>query len=107
MLISARGQSLPAVVSENTSTGSRQEVTGGYVDLRADGTAKWSTSYRYTDPTVPTGFPSTWATTSEGEFRYVVSGNTMTVTSGDGLGGVLTGDNLTIRADVELVYRRQ
>jgi hypothetical protein len=98
-----KGGSLPALVAEDPSTGFKQEVTAGYIDLRSDGTGKWSTEYRYTIP----GMPGTSTNTSEGEFRYVVSGNTMTVTAGSGLGGALIGDVLTIQADAELVYRRQ
>jgi len=101
-MVSANGQPLPTVVSESPSTGDKQEVTGGYIDLRADQTTAWSTEYRYTDS------GRTFTNSSGGEGRYTISGSTVTMTFGrDQLIGALTGNMLTVRADVVLVYRRQ
>lgn len=101
-LVSANGQTLPAVVSENPSTGFKQEVTGGYTDLRADLACVVATDYRYTD----SGRTSTSSSRDEG--TYSISGNTVVFTFGrDQLMATLAGDVLTVRADVELVYRRQ
>jgi hypothetical protein len=100
-LTSAKGQSLPAVVYEVPSTGYKQEVTGGFIDLRANGSCAWATDYRYTDG----GRTST--SSSGGEGTYTFSGDTVTMTFGaDHIVATRAGDTLTVRADVDLVYRR-
>jgi hypothetical protein len=102
-LVSARGSSLPAVVSGSPGTDYVQEVTGGFVELRADQTFAWSTSYRYT----MSGQVST--STSSGSGRYSLSGTAITLTAEPGseqLVGTLSDGTLKIRADVELVYRK-
>ena len=101
-LVSTNSRGLPAIVSENPDTGFRQEVTGGHADLRADRTCSVSTEYRYTI----NGSTSTNTSVSEG--RWAISGDTVTFTfRGDHLTGTLSGEVLTVRADVELVYQRQ
>jgi hypothetical protein len=89
-------------VSENSATGHKQEVTGGYADLRTDRTCAVSTAYRYTDG------DRTRTSSSRDEGMYAVSGSAITLTFGrNQLKGTLSGDVLTVRTDVELVYRRQ
>ncbi len=101
-LVSANSSDLPAVVSENPATGFQQEVTGGHADLRADRTCSVSTEYRYTE----SGNTSTNTSVNEG--TWATSGDTVTFTFGsDHLTGTLDGDVLTVRVDVEMVYRRQ
>ena len=101
-LVSANSSGLPAVVSDNRATGFQQEVTGGQTYLRADHTCSVSTEYRYTE----SGNTSTSTSVYEG--TWATSGDTVTFTFGsDHLTGTLSGDVLTVRADVELVYRRQ
>ncbi len=48
-LVTAAGRDLPAVVSENSTTGYKQEIVGGSVTLREDHTFHWTTRYRYTE----------------------------------------------------------
>jgi hypothetical protein len=101
-LVAAAGQSLPAIVAQNPATGYKQEVTSGYVDLRADRTCTVATEYRTTDQ----GQTSTSSSRDEG--TYTVSGDKLTLTFGrEQLLGKLTGGVLTVRTDVELVYRKQ
>jgi hypothetical protein len=71
-LVSAAGHSLPAIVSQNPSTGYKQEVTGGYIELRSDRTCTVSTEYRYTEG----GRTSTSSSRNEG--TYMTSGKTIT-----------------------------
>jgi hypothetical protein len=100
-LVTAKGQNLPAVVSENPSTGFKQEVTAGFIELRADQTCSWSTDYRYTES------GQTRVSPSSGDGTYTVNGSSVLMTYGrDQLAGTLAGNTLTVRADVELVYRR-
>ena len=100
-LVAAKGQSLPTVVYEVPSTGYKQEVTGGSIDLRANGTCAWSTDYRYTD----SGRTST--SSSGGEGTYTITDNTVTMTFGTyAMVAARAGDTLTVRADVDMVYRR-
>ena len=98
------GKSMPAVVSENPQTGYREEVTGGSVELKADGTCTWRTDYRYTeaDPQIGTHTES-----SSGSGTYTVEGEKITFTFGsDQLMGTIVEDALTVYADGVLVYRR-
>ena len=98
-LVSANSSGLPAVVSENPATGFKQEVTGGQIDFRADRTCSVSTEYRYTE----SGNTSTSTSVNEG--TWATSGDTVTFTFGtDHLTGTLSGNVLTVQADVELVY---
>ena len=102
-LVSANGQSLPAVVSGNASTGSVQEVTGGLTELRADQTFTWRTDYRNTNS------GRTTTSTSSGSGRYSLTGSAITFTYEPGseqLSGTLSDGVVTVRADVELVYRK-
>ena len=101
-LVSANSSGLPAIVSENPAAGFKQEVPGGQVDLRSDRTCSVSTEYRYTE----SGNTSTHTSVNEG--TWATSGDTVTFTFGsDHLTGTLSGDVLTVQADVELVYQRQ
>ena len=101
-MISVAGQAPPVVVEESPATGFKQELMGGSADLRADGTCTAVTTYRYTVS------GSTYTSDSRDDGRWTISGNTVTLTFGsDQLSATLAGDLLTVRADVELVYRRQ
>jgi hypothetical protein len=101
-LVMAAGQRLPAVVSENPSTGYKQEVVRGSIELRADGTFIWSTSYRETSRGTASEHEST------GHGQYSVDGNTIKLTAGSSqFDGTLSQRTLTLRADVELVYDKQ
>jgi len=102
VLVAAKGQNLPAVVSE--SPGFKQEVTGGSIHLSPDGTFTWSTAYRYTtDGSVETS-------ESSGSGTYT-RGNAWLVFKLDGgaaqFQGALDGDKLTLRTDVEMVFQRR
>lgn len=100
ILIRAAGHELPAVVAENPSSGFKQEVTGGFVELRQDGVCAVSTDYRYTEN------GRTETSTSESEGRYEISGESVILIFGsDRLQGTLKGGRLTIRADVELTLQ--
>jgi hypothetical protein len=102
-LVSANRQGLPAAASGSAGTSFLQEVTGGMVELRADQTFAWRTDYRYTN----SGQIRT--TTSSGGGRYSLSDTAITFTYEPGseqLTGTLSNGVLTIRADVELVYRK-
>lgn len=97
----AAGRELPAVVSENPSTGFKQEVTGGFVVLAADGSCTVSTDYRYTED------GRTHTSTSKSDGRYEMSGESVILIFGsDRLQATLKGDRLTVRADVELILKR-
>src|SRR5512144_1426910 len=98
-LITAKGQPLPAVVYQGSTQ--KQEVVGGFVELREGTECAWATDYRYTDES------RTWASSSGGTGTYTLSGSRVVLTvSGGQLVGTLAGDTLTITADVELVYRK-
>ena len=103
-LVTAAGRDLPAVVSENSTTGYRQEIVGGSVTLREDHTFHWTTRYRYTESAkVTTG-------ESSGGGTYKVEGDGITLSEQPGssrLTGKLKGRLLSLKADVELVYRRE
>ncbi|MEW5976665.1 MAG: hypothetical protein AB1898_12755 [Acidobacteriota bacterium] len=101
-LVSANGQSLPAVVAENRSTGFKQEVIAGDAELRADRTCTVATEYRYTtDGEVSTSW-------SRDECTFATSGQEVRFKFRSGeLVGTLQADLLTVRADAELVYRRR
>lgn len=102
-LVSAHGRRLPAVVSENPATGFAQEVVGGAVVLRGDRSFSWRTDYRQTDSGVVS------AHASSGSGTYTTTGEELIFTfrpGGERLSGTLAGDVITIRADVELIYRR-
>ena len=102
-LVSARGQSLPAVVSGSPGTDFMQEAVGGFVELRASQSFTWRTEYRYTNSGRVT------ASASSGGGRYSLTGTVITFTFEPGseqLTGTLSDGVLTIRADVELVYRK-
>jgi hypothetical protein len=102
-LISANGRSLPAVVSGSAGSGFLQEVTGGFMELRADQTFAWRTDYRYTNSGQIT------SSTSSGDGSYSLTGTVMTLTyqpRSEQLTGTLSNGVLTLRADVELVYRK-
>ncbi len=100
-LVSANGQALPAVVSENGST--RQEVVGGSVRLAADGTFVWETLYRYS------ARGGARESQSRGRGDYVLRGESLFLSfAGDASRREVTldGDTLTIPADVPMVYRK-
>lgn len=100
VLIRAAGRELPAVVSENSSTGFKQEVMGGYVELRADGACTVSTDYRYTQN------GRTETSTSKSDGRFEISGESVILIFGsDRLKGTLKGEWLTIQADVEMTLQ--
>ena len=102
-LISANGRNLPAVVSENTATGFRQEVIGGFVELRSDRTFTVRTDYRMTNS------GDVRESRSSNDGTYTVAGEAITFTlqpGSDRLSGTLNDGVLTVRADVELVYRK-
>lgn len=97
IIITAAGRNLPAVVSENPSTGFKQEITGGFVMLGDDGACVASTDYRYTEN------GRTQTSTSKSEGRYEIAGEAIILIFGsDRLRGTLRGD----RADVELTLQR-
>ncbi len=102
-LVEAAGQRLPAVVSENSPTGYKQEVTGGSVVLRPDEIFSWRTDYRETSG------GRVWEHQSSGGGRYRLAGSTITFEldnhSGE-LKGTLRSGLLKMRADVELTYRK-
>jgi hypothetical protein len=101
-LFSAAGQNLPAVVSQNASMEYKQEVTGGYIELMTNRKCTVLTEYRYTNKDRTT----TSSTRDEG--KYEISGETVIFTFGsDQLRATLKGEVLTVRADVELVYRKK
>jgi hypothetical protein len=103
-LISAAGRDLPAVVSENSTTGHKQEIIGGSVTLRENRTFHWTTRYRYTEGSKVT------ISESSGGGDYKVEGDDITLSEQPGsskLTGKLKGRSLSLKADVELVYKKQ
>jgi hypothetical protein len=101
ILVSANSQGLPAVVSQGANF--LQEVTGGSVELRGDRTFTWRTDYRYTQSGLAT------TSTSSGSGTYSLADTAITFASEPGserLTGTLSNGVLTMRADVELVYRK-
>jgi hypothetical protein len=103
-LVSAAGRDLPAVVSENLTTGFKQEIIGGSVTLREDSTFHWTTRYRYTEGSRVT------ISESSGGGAYKVEGDDITLSERPGsskLTGKLKGRSLSLKADVELVYKRE
>jgi hypothetical protein len=97
------GRDLPAVVSENSTAGYKQEIVEGSVTLREDHTFHWTTRYRYTE-----GAKVTLGESSGGG-TYKVEGDSITLSEQPGssrLTGKVKGRLLSLRADVELVYSR-
>jgi hypothetical protein len=103
-LVTAAGRDLPAVVSENSTTGYKQEIVGGSVTLREEETFHWTTQYRYTESAKVT------IRESSGGGTYKVERDDITLSEQLGssrLTGKLKGRFLSLKADVELVYRRE
>jgi hypothetical protein len=103
-LVTAGGRDLPAVVSENSSPGYQQEIIGGTVTLRQDRTFHWTTRYRYTEGGKVT------LSESSGGGTYKVERGDITLSEQPGssnLTGKLKGRLLSLKADVELVYKRE
>jgi hypothetical protein len=102
-LVSANGRNLPAVVTENPATGFRQEVIDGSVELRSDRTFTVRTDYRITNG----GDVRESASSDSGTYTLTDTAITFTSQPGSGrLSGTLRDGVLTVRADVELVYRK-
>lgn len=101
VLESAKGQPLPAVVSE---TGfDSQEVIAGSMRLDRNGTYVWRTVYRHTERGVAS------ISESVGGGRYSQQGTQIVflLALGDtSFEGTLDGDTLKIQADVPMVYRK-
>ncbi len=101
ILVNANGQGLPAVVSQGANF--LQEVTGGSVELRGDRTFTWRTDYRYTQ----SGLVTTSTSSGGGSYSLADTAITFALEPGtDRLTGTLSNGVLTMRADVELVYRK-
>jgi hypothetical protein len=103
-LIRAAGRQLPVVVSENSSTEYKQEIIGGSVTLRENRTFQWTTRYRYTERSKVTIIESS------GGGAYKVEDDDITLSGQPGstkLTGMLTGCSLSLKADVELVCKKQ
>jgi hypothetical protein len=100
-LTRANSQDLPAVVSENGAR--RQEVIGGSVLLKGDGTYTWSTRYRY----VEGGRVRDSESSGRGRYSQQGTGIIFLVEVGDDrFEGTLEGNTLTIQVDVPMVYRK-
>jgi len=103
-LVARTGRDLPAVVSENSTTGYKQEIVGGSVTLREDHAFHWTTRYRYTESAKVT------LGESSGSGTYKVEGDNITLSeqpSSSRLTGKLKGRLLSLQTDVELVYSRE
>ena len=103
-LVTAAGRDLPAVISETSTTGYKQEIIGGSVTLRENRTFHWTTQYRYTE-----GSNVTFSESS-GAGAYKLEGDDITLSEQPGstkLTGKLKGRCLSLKADVELVYKRE
>jgi hypothetical protein len=103
-LVTAAGQDLPAVVSENSASRHKQEIIGGSVTLRQNRTFYWTTRYRYTEGRRVT------LNESSGHGTYKVEGDDITFSQEPGssrLIGKLKGHTLSLKVDVELVYKRE
>ena len=103
-LVTAAGRDLPVVVSENSGTGYKQEIIGGSITLRQDQTFHWTTWYRYTQDDRVTTSEST------GSGTYRVDEEEITLLPQPGtsrLVGKLKGNILSLRADIELVYKKE
>jgi len=102
-LVTAAGRDLPAVISETSTTGYKQEIIGGSVTLREDRTFHWTTQYRYTEGSNVT------ISESSGAGTYSLKADDITLFEQPGstkLTAKLTGRSLSLKADVELVYKR-
>jgi hypothetical protein len=104
-LVTAAGRELPVVISENSGTGYKQEIIGASITLREDDpTFHWTTWYRYTEDRRVTTSEST------GSGTYIVDEEEITLLpqpSISRLVGKLKGTILLLKADVELVYKRE
>lgn len=103
-LVTAAGRDLPAVISETPTTGYKQEIIGGSVTLRQNRTFQWTTQYRYTEGGNVT------ISESSGAGAYELEGDDITLSAQPGstkLTGKLKGRSLFLKADVELVYKRE
>lgn len=103
-LVTAAGLDLPAVISETSTTGYRQEIIGGSVTLRENRTFRWTTQYRYTEGS------NVRISESSGAGAYKLEGDDITLSEQPGstkLTGKLKGRSLSLKADVELVYKRE
>lgn len=103
-LVTAAGRDLPAVISETSTTGYKQEIIGGSVTLRENRTFHWTTQYRYTEGSNVT------ISESSGAGAYKLEGDDITLSEQPGstkLTGKLKGRGLSLKADVELVYIRE
>ncbi|MCI0418504.1 MAG: hypothetical protein L0387_37370 [Acidobacteria bacterium] len=103
-LVAAAGRDLPAVVSEDSTTGYKQEIIGGSVTLRENRAFHWTTQYRYTEGSKVT------ISESSGGGAYKVEGDDITLSEHLGsskLTGKLKGRSLSLKADVELVYKKE
>lgn len=101
-LVSARGQPLPATVSQNAASGFLQEVTGGAIVLGGDRRFTWRTDYRYTER------GTVRVQSSSGGGAYELRGTRLTLAvepGGERLIASLVEGEITLQADVVLVYR--
>ena len=102
-LVFCAGPGLPAVVSGSPAQTSCKRWSAAFWKLPGGSSFTWRTEYRYTNSGRVT------ASASPGGGRYSLTSTVITFTFEPGseqLTGTLSNGVLTMRADVELVYRK-